>query len=278
MGAFGNLRRWQEFLEVSGRCNENTRRQYRRYLVGFLADVCLELEDITEDDVVAHLAGQDPHGQMRGMTLRSLKSFFSWAADRGVVPTDPCRKLTVARPKYGEAPSLEPDELERVLQAASKLDPRARPTLELAYATGARLGSLCAVTAADVNLQAGWISFRTAKGDAPYGVPLGERGKRAVEQLLALADYMPPKVSHRRPTLVGVGPGSVSAWARKAGEAAGVRAYTHLLRHTFATRIASDPNVDIRTFIELMNHADGSMLRRYAKRSDANLRRAVAGL
>jgi len=30
------LRRWQEYLEVSGRCNANTRRQYRRTLIAFL--------------------------------------------------------------------------------------------------------------------------------------------------------------------------------------------------------------------------------------------------
>ncbi len=277
-GPFGLIRRWQQFLEVSGRAGENTRRQYRRYLLSFLADVLKDPREVTEDDVVSYLAGLDGRGHMRGMTIRALRSFYAWAEDRGLCQS-PVRRLRVPPRKYGPAPALSPSELERVLAAAGQLpDPRARPALELMYATGARISSLCAVMPEDVDLDRRRIVFRVAKGGQPYAVPLGPRGLRAAHELLELRDWKPRNVRARRPTLLGVGPFVVWRWCKAAGERTGLRVHPHLLRHTFATRLAEDPRVDVRTWVELMNHRDASLLRRYAAASEERMRRAVHGL
>ncbi len=278
VGTFVLLRRWQDYLDVSGRANPRTRQQYSRRIVAFCADTLLELEDVSTDDVVAYLRDLDPHGQTRGMVLRALRSFYGWAAERELIVPNPVGRLRVPRPKYGDAPALSPDELEAVLKAAERIDPRARPALDLAYATGARLGSLAAIMPEDVDLGRNWLAFRVAKNGDLYGVPLGDRGRRAAEQLLALMAYTPTRVRTRRPTLIGVGESTISSWAKRAGEDAGVKTWTHLLRHTFATRLAENPEVDIRTWVELMNHRDGSLLRRYARKSDPRLRQAVAPL
>lgn len=272
-GTFALVRRWQNYLEVSETCCANTRRQYRRYLIAFLADTLLELQHLTEDDVVDWLKDQPAKGTMRGMTLRALRSFYSWAEDRDICRS-PVKRLKPKRPKYGPAPSLSPEQLEAVLVAAEAVDPRARWALQLAYATGCRVGSLCALEASDVDMGTDWITFRLAKGDKPYGIALGPRAHEAVEQLLELANYA-PKRGLRRPTLVGVGTGTVWKWARAAGETAGVKTWPHLLRHTTITRLAEE-NIDVRTVMEIANWTDPTLLRRYAAKSDPNLRRAVA--
>ncbi len=266
------IQRWQDFLRVSGRCNANTRRQYRRYVIAFVADVLKPLPEMSEDDVVGWLASKPANGQMRGMTLRALRSFYGWAEDRELFP-NPVKRLSPKKPKYGPAPSLTPHQLDAVLSAAEQIDPRARWALQLAYATGCRVGSLCALTEADLDLEADWISFRVAKGDKPYGVPLGSLGREAVEHLLELHDFKPLR-AHRRPTLIGVGTGTVWRWAKEAGERAGTKTWPHLLRHSAITRLA-EANVDARTLIELTNWDDPRLLRRYATKSDPNLRRAV---
>ncbi|HXF71159.1 MAG TPA: tyrosine-type recombinase/integrase [Actinomycetota bacterium] len=272
------IRRWQDFLEVSGRAGPNTRRQYRRYLLSFLADVLKDPREITEDEVVAYLAGLDGRGEMRGMTIRALRSFYAWAEERGLV-ANPVRRIKVPPRKYGPAPALSPAELERFLAAAGRLpDPRARPALELMYATGARVSSLCAVMPQDVDLERGRIAFRVAKHGQPYAVPLGPRGLRAARELLELRDWRPRNVRERRPTLLGVGPFVVWRWCKAAGGLAGLEVHPHLLRHTFATRLAEDPRVDVRTWVELMNHRDASLLRRYAAASEERMRKAVEGL
>ncbi len=96
--------------------------------------------------------------------------------------------------------------------------------------------------------------------------------------MLELSTYTPRTVRTRRPTLIGVGKTTISIWAKRAGDLAGVKTWTHLFRHTYATRLAEDPDIDIRSWVELMNHADGSLLRRYAKPSDVRLRAAVEKL
>lgn len=271
---FTLLRRWQDYLAVSGRVNANTARQYRRALLGFLADTLSPLHSVCEDDVVAWMATKDGHGSQRQLTLRGLKSFYGWAAARELIGADPTTHLHLRRQKYGRAPSLSPEQLGAVLQAADRVDPRARWTIQLAYATAARVGSLAAVIPTDVDLRADWIDFREAKWDEPYGVPLGTKGREAAEHLLALVDYRPPKVASRRSTLIGVGPERIRQWVERAGELAGVEVWPHLLRHTAITRLA-EAGVDVRTIIEYANWRDPSQLRRYAAPSDPNLRAAA---
>lgn len=282
---FALVGRWQNFLAVSGRCNENSRRQYRRALLNFWADVYSDPErdeprdpmEATEDDVVAYLAELNPRGDKRAGILRALRSFYGWALEREEINRSPVRNIKPRKPKYGPAPSLSPEKLEKLLTAAEEVDPRARWAIQLQYATACRAGSLVEVTPDDIAQAARGpsITFRVAKGDKPYQIPLGPRGREAVARLLELIDWTPPTVRRRRPTLVGVGYTAYAAWAHKAGQIAGVHLNTHLLRHTAISRMAESPDVDVRTIVEVANWEDASLLRRYAAASDPNMRRAV---
>lgn len=278
LATFTMLRAWRDWMRVSGRFSETTQRQYVRYMTGFIGDVLIPLDELTEADIIAYLDSLPPKGQMRGQIVRTLKCFYRYAVRRSLVTDDPTWDLTIPRRKYGEAPALTDEQLERVLKAAERLDPRARPTLELIYATGARVGSMCEVLPEEVNLVRQTIYFRVAKGDKPYTNPLGPRGMRAALRLLELRDYVPPKAGKRRPTLVGVAPVIVQRWAKEAGEMAGVKVWTHLLRHTFCERIANDPRTPELVTVELMNWRDGAQLRRYAAARLPLKRDAVAGL
>ena len=152
----------------------------------------------------------------------------------------------------------------------------------LLYFTGARIGSICGVTPEHIrrdrqgNLS---IYFAVAKGDSPYELPLAApEAAQAVDDLLGLMEFKPKMAVARRPTLVGVGEGTVWKWVSQAGKRAGVHAYPHLVRHTFASDLAQDPDVDLRTWVEAMNHRDGSQLRRYAAASEPRVRTALGRL
>ena len=272
---FELIAEWQAFLDASGAVKAETRRNYRRTITNFLADILKPLTDVTEADVVGYIAHMASKGPMRGLTLRAFHSFYKWAEERDICPS-PVKHLKIPRDKYGPAAYLSDADLARLLTAADEVDPRARWAFQLMYATGARLASLCAVTPEDI--QDGLIYFRETKHDKPYTVPLGSKGQEAVEHLIGLLDYKPRQVGSRQRTLVGVGPGAVWEWTNLAAKAIGVRVYPHLLRHTFATKLARNPAVSQVEWVELMNHRDGSQLRRYASASAEGLRSAVERL
>jgi integrase/recombinase XerD len=282
---FVALYRWQAYLEVSQRANANTRRQYRRLMLAFFADV---LGDpawpgprdplmLTEDDLVTYLnAYTTAQGQQRGMMLRALRSFYAFLAYRDEIPKDPAVRLKPPRPKVRSAPALDVGVIEQVIEAAPEVDPRAPHAITLQYVTLCRVSSLIAVTERDVRRGAnGWsVMFSEAKGDKPYEVPLEGRGRRVVQSLLALADYRPRR-GRRRPTLVRVGYERYRQWIKVAGAEVGVDISTHLVRHPAITRLAERPDVDVRSIQELAKLEDPRPLPRYAKASDPRLRNAV---
>lgn len=270
---------WTTWLFARGLA-ERTIDQYWRYLLaaGYLRRK--DPRDFTEQDVVEVAASYPSQGGARAMSIRAMRSFFTWAED-GEMLVNPARRITVPRSKLGPAPRLSRQELEAVWKAAEAVDPRARPTLELLYYTGARVGSICGVMPEHIRTDREGnrsIYFAVAKGGYPYELPLAPEAEQAVRTLLDLRDYKPKMAVARRPSLVGVGEGTVWRWVSEAGRRAGVHAYPHLVRHTFASDLAQDPEVDVRTFVEAMNHRDGSQLRRYAAASEPRIRSALARL
>lgn len=263
---FTLIREWQVWLEVSSRAkaNANTRRQYRRYLIAWMSDTLVDPLEVTEADLMLWARDVDRHGEMYGMTVRALKSFYRFAKHQGLVKKNPAKHLEIPNRDRLPPPMTSDEDLERFFTAAEPLDPRARPTLELIFATGARLGSIAGVLREDVDLDRAVIRFRVAKNDDPYTLPLGKRGRRAAEQLLDLIDYMPPKVAQRRPTLIGVGPSRIWQWVHEASADSGVPVWTHRLRHEFAHRVANDPRLPHLVASKLMNHKDPRQLEVYA--------------
>ena len=271
---FDLLQRWDAWMEVSGDINEVTRTQYRRSVLSFLACVLKPLDEITEDDIVAVLAEASPRGGHRENLLRALHSFYRWAARRGEL-TDVTTGLRIRKARPGPARVLSDPDLAKLLVAAERVDPRARPTLELMYCTGARIGSMEYLQPEDITFDPPRIYFRHAKNDAPYAVPLGPRGEASAVVLLRLRHWSPRKSPGRRDNLIGVGKSSIWKWCHDAADLAGVKANPHLLRHTFASKLAADPAVPVAVIRELMNWQDLSQWRRYVSVADTDLRRAV---
>lgn len=234
--------------------------------------------DLDPDDVTRYLDSYTaPQGQMRAQILRACRSFYSFCVNREVLLRSPFAEFPIARPKYPAAPSLVPSDLAGILEAAEQIDPRARWAIQLQYTTGCRVASMIALTPEDIHRGPMGVSvhFRTAKYDRPYVLPLdGPAQLQAVEELVKLRDYRPPRAA-RRPTLIGVGYERYRQWLKAAGLVAGVDVWTHLLRHTAATRLA-EQGTDDRTMMEFFNWNDPRLIKRYAAASAPNLRRAGA--
>jgi integrase len=247
--------------------------------VALVADLCIDVTLISEDDIVGWIAQHDPRGGAVALTLKACISFYSWALARDEIVPSPVRALSVPRRKYGKPPALTADELSTLLaRARAYRDPRLAPTLELMYATGARIGSIVGLTAADLDFERAWIEFRVAKNDDPYGVPMNQRANAALRELLSLAEYRPRNSScARRPTLIGVGRSRVMQWVQDLEDSTGIPVWSHLFRHTLLTELAHDPTVPIAVTAKIANHADPRTTMRYVADREGALASALAG-
>ncbi len=265
---FELLSDWRRFAEVGRNMAPRTVHSYLMNLLRLQAFVLPRaMETATEDDLLRFLESFHAKGSARRIALQAAKSFFGWAADHGDLAEDPTRRLRVKKAKEGPAPYLSREELTRVVLSAAVREPRRAWTILLLANTGLRRESAIQLALDDV--RDGVLHVRVAKKDQPYAVPLNRVAAQAVAELSALAR------ERGYATLLGVGAGRLSQWLSEAGQDAGIRVYPHLLRHSFATRLA-EAGVHPVTIAELMNHGDLSqLLRRYVAVADPVRREAV---
>jgi integrase/recombinase XerD len=261
------LQAWDHALAGRG-IADSTRRTYRYYVLRFHADTCLSPMRVGVDDVTAYVAAQNGRGVSKGTIIKALRSYFGYLHERGDIAVNPAAELRVRKKKYLAPRALSEFELKRLEAAAFERDPRHGWAMRLMYATGARVESMSEVRPEDVDLRDSTIAFRTAKGDKPYRVPLGNVGLEAAQQLLALHEPA------RGPTLLGVKPGTLWWWVSEAAKQSGVKASPHVLRHSFATHLRQK-GADVEVVRTLLNHKSLAVTQRYFEATEDEARAAV---
>ena len=116
----------------------------------------------------------------------ALRSGFRFLARRRLVPDDPAAGLGVPRGPKRLPVVLKPRQLDRLLAGPDPVDPiglRDRAILELLYATGIRVGELCGLRLADVDLAADTVLV-LGKGAKQRVVPFGEPARDALLEYL----------------------------------------------------------------------------------------------
>jgi integrase len=268
---FQHLADWRRFVVSARQYAPATVESYLQYLLHLQAFLLPRaLETATEQDLLRFLDSLEGKGGARGMTIRASRSFFSWLLDAGERSEDPTRRIRVKKPKEGPAPYLTRGEVTRLVIAAAARDPRRGWAVVLMLHTGLRIGSAAHLKPDDI--RDGVLYVRVAKGDRPYAVPLNAVAAEAAAELARIAQLRGSQ------TLLGAGESCIWQWVNEASKDTGVRAWPHLLRHTFATWLA-EAHVHPVTIAELMNHGDLSqLLRRYVAVADPTRRAAVEKL
>jgi integrase/recombinase XerC len=218
----------------------------------------------------------------------ALRACFRLLARRGLVDADPAAGLGSPRGPRRLPSVLKQRQVEALLSRPQPLDPvglRDRAILELLYATGMRVGELCALELGDVDLDSDSVRVH-GKGGKQRVVPFGEPARAA------LLEYL---VEGRRPMLPdGAGRGASAApralfFNRRAKPMAprdvrgmlqryrsgsGVPSDTspHTLRHSFATHLL-EGGADLRSVQELLGHVALTTTQTYTHVSNERLRR-----
>jgi len=176
---------------------------------------------------------------------------------------------------------LSVEEVDKLLEAPDVRTPRGlrdRALIEVLYATGLRVSELVHLKAADLNLDAAYLTC-IGKGSKERLVPLGDQAIAWVTRYLRegrgalLKGRTSPWLFVNGPR--GVALTRVGFWKllKRYGQAVGLarELSPHVLRHSFATHLL-ERGADLRAIQMMLGHADLSTTQIYTHVLEARLR------
>ena len=213
--------------------------------------------------------------------IASVKSFFAFLMDEGIVVKNPTEELRAPRIGRTLPKALSEEEVERLLRAPAQLQTpegeRDRAMLELLYATGMRVSELVSLDLDDVNLDQGFVRCR-GKGDKERMLPFHEDASETLQEYIEGA----------RVTLMGPDKERalfLNRWGdrltrqgfwlilKEHAACAGITTPVtpHTIRHSYATHMLRG-GASLRQVQEFLGHASISTTQVYTHLTDDHLR------
>ena len=276
-----------DHLRVERRLSGHTLESYARdlrSLAAFAASGEAAVESLDRRQLEAFVGQQ----RARGLSPRSvarlvaaLRGFYRFLVLERRLPRSPADDVLPPRAWPALPKCLSTEDVDRLIaqpDTTSPLGIRDRAMIEVLYATGLRVSELVAIRAADLHIDAQYLSC-VGKGNKERLVPIGDqatawvqRYEREVRRELAAGRL---RTSPRLFLNARGGPLSrVGMWkilkshARRAGLPA---VSPHVLRHSFATHLL-ERGADLRAIQTMLGHADLSTTQIYTHVLEARLR------
>jgi integrase/recombinase XerC len=190
---------------------------------------------------LAELDRRHLKGSSRRRKVSSIRSFFTFLEQDGLIPLSPAAKLIPPERERYQPRVLTEVEYKR-LMAAVHGEIRDEAIIELLLQTGMRLSELSRLTIADVELPAKIDREHTGaahisgKGRKERVVTLNYKACRAIRNYLAVRPKIDEEALFLTKFGLPIGPRSIENVITKYAVVAGIpEASPHALRHTFAT-------------------------------------------
>jgi integrase/recombinase XerD len=263
-----------QYLKLERGLSVNSQVSYRSDLIEFVARTAVDDPNkVSQKLATGHLTylmqvGRKPATIAR--KISSLKQFFSYLVDRGIVKENPFLALSAPRLSRYHPHYLSPDEITRIIvsiEVQTQQGKRDRAVLELLYGSGLRISELINLKLSDIEFEAGYLRV-AGKGNKQRLAPLGDYAKAALEVYL---DNDSQRPRQNQPGYVFVNKtgqkfSRVGLWkiVRKRVAQAGItkRVSPHTFRHSFATHML-EGGADLRVVQEMLGHADISTTQIY---------------
>ena len=266
--------------------SENTVLSYNRDLTKFIkylrTNKITSLDKVEEKDLEKYIKELNDNGFKSATVSRniaSLKAFFHYLNNEGVLGNDPTKSLKSPKIEKKIPEILTTDEVFALLEQPSGDSPkeiRDKAMLELLYATGIRVSELINLEVSDVNLKTSSILCRD--GSKSRTIPYGKKAKDALTRYLegareAIVDNKESTIlfancSGQKMSRQGFWK-LIKHYAKKAGIESDIT--PHTLRHSFAAHLVEN-GADLRSVQEMLGHSDISTTQIYANMSHSHIR------
>jgi integrase/recombinase XerD len=186
---------------------------------------------------------------------RALKTFFRFMSSRHRIP-NPMDAISPPRHPKTLMPTLEPNELMRLLQSAQ--DPRDRAILTLIMDNGVRAGEVCSLLKHNIRQETVVVQGKTGWRE----VPISDETRRLLLQFATESPGDHVFHGHKGPITRHL----IYAIVRRHMEKAGIKGPKlgpHRLRHAFGKNYLVEGG-DLRSLQEIMGHADIKTTEKYA--------------
>lgn len=251
--------------------SQQTHANYRYYLHRFTAHIGPDrpLASITTSDIERWIASLNVQPTSRNTYVATIRVFFAWATERGLIDRDPA--LTVRRAKTPKRPPRRiPGEQVAALIAAST--GVSRPVVILVVQTMIRRGELERLTVQDYDRRQRLLYVR-GKGGRDRVVPVPAEARRALDDWLAGRMSGPMWPAEDGHPITGSHLGRL---VTRTGRGIGLAVSLHDLRHTGASDVAAAGH-SVAALRDLLGHASLATTSRYVWPGRAELADTIEG-
>ena len=264
----------------------NTVESYKRDVTQYISYLdgtgVTDISYTTKTTVLSYLLYLQKEGRASSTvsrTLASLRSYYLFMMQNGVVKSNPTSNLEAPHVEKKIPKILSGEEVELLLEQPKNCDNkgiRDKAMLELLYATGIRVSELINLDVSDVNVP---MSFVRCKGGKKERIiPMGHQAKDALENYINNVRKYMVKDENETALFVNCSGARLSRqgfWKliKYYQHIAGIETdiTPHTLRHSFAAHLLEN-GADLHSIQEMMGHADISSTQVYSRMMNSKIK------
>lgn len=268
----------------------NTVESYKRDVTQYISYLdgtgVTDISSTTKTTVLSYLLYLQKEGRASSTvsrTLASLRSYYLFMMQNGVVKSNPTSNLEAPHVEKKIPKILSGEEVELLLEQPKNCDNkgiRDKAMLELLYATGIRVSELINLDVSDVNVP---MSFVRCKGGKKERIiPMGHQAKDALENYINNVRKYMVKDENETALFVNCSGARLSRqgfWKliKYYKHIAGIETdiTPHTLRHSFAAHLLEN-GADLHSIQEMMGHADISSTQVYSRMMNSKIKDVYA--
>ena len=268
----------------------NTVESYKRDVTQYISYLdgtgVTDISSTTKTTVLSYLLYLQKEGRASSTvsrTLASLRSYYLFMMQNGVVKSNPTSNLEAPHVEKKIPKILSGEEVELLLEQPKNCDNkgiRDKAMLELLYATGIRVSELINLDVSDVNVP---MSFVRCKGGKKERIiPMGHQAKDALENYINNVRKYLVRDENETALFVNCSGARLSRqgfWKliKYYQHIAGIETdiTPHTLRHSFAAHLLEN-GADLHSIQEMMGHADISSTQVYSRMMNSKIKDVYA--